>query len=448
MNSISKDNLNLSKIHYQIKEHNVELLHLQFVDIEGILKHVTITIDQLEDAIEGKIMFDGSSINGFCPINKSDLYLMPDLNTFSIIPWSIEKDYAEARLLCSVLNPDKTLYEGDPRNVLIRTIEKTQKLGYSISIGPELEFFLFQMDASGNPTTIPHDHGGYFEPSHDLGEKVRLEIYRTLKSMGFKIEASHHEVAMGQHEINFEFKDALTSADNATTYKWVVKNVAKRFDLHASFMPKPIKGINGSGMHVNISLFKDKQNLFYDPSDTLQLSNEAYYFINGLLLCIEQLSAITNPLVNSYKRLIPGYEAPCYIAWSTSNRSTLIRIPAKRGESTRVEARHPDPCANPYLAYAAIAEAGLIGLELAEHPIDPINDDIFNMTKDERQRNGIRNLPDNLEAALNNLENSELAKSLLGDHVFQQFLTIKRKEWDQYRNTVHKWELENYQTRF
>lgn len=431
-----------------IKRFQVELLHLQFVDLEGILKHVTITIDQLEAALQGKIMFDGSSIQGFSPINESDLYLMPDIDTFSVIPWSIEEGYAEARLLCSVLNPDSTPFEGDPRNVLKRTVEKAATLGYSISIGPELEFFLFREDGEGNPSVTPQDNGGYFEPAHDLGEKVRLEIYRTLKAMGFRIEASHHEVAMGQHEINFKFMDALTSADNATTYKWVVKNIAKQFNLHASFMPKPVESINGSGMHVNISLFKEGQNIFYDETDQCGLSNSAYYFINGLMSNLEFLTAITNPTVNSYKRLVPGYEAPCYMAWSTSNRSALIRIPSTRGAGTRIEARHPDPSANPYLAYSVIAEAGINGIKMEQRPIEPVNEDIFNMSCEKRKSLKINNLPDNLEMAINHLENNYLAKDILGAHVFREFITLKRTEWEEYRKTVHEWELKRYQLKF
>ncbi|MDR0139836.1 type I glutamate--ammonia ligase [Metabacillus idriensis] len=438
----------LNEIKAKIVEKHVELLHLQFVDLEGNLKHVTITADQIDEAVEGKMMFDGSSIRGFCPIHQSDLYLKPDLNTFAIIPWSVEEKYAEARFLCSILNPEMTPYEGDPRYVLQLAMKRAKSLGYSISIGPELEFFLFKTDENGNPTTNPHDQGGYFEPSHDLGEKVRLEIYRSLKAMGFKIEASHHEVANGQHEINFRFNDALTSADNATTYKWVVKNVAKQFNLHASFMPKPVQGVNGSGMHVNISLLRDGENIFYDENDDMQLSNEAYYFINGILSYIEELTAITNPIVNSYKRLVPGFEAPCYIAWSTSNRSTLIRIPAKRGSATRIEVRHPDPSANPYLAYAAIAEAGLEGMKLAEFPKAAVQDDIFSMSDAERKLRGIKDLPDNLENALDKLEHGTLGKMILGPHVFHQFLFHKRAEWHEYRNTVHLWEIQNYQMKF
>ncbi|TYR77115.1 type I glutamate--ammonia ligase [Rossellomorea vietnamensis] len=448
MTQLTVRNEKYEDIKNDIKKFHVELLHLQFVDLEGILKHVTITIDQLEDALKGKIMFDGSSIQGFSPINESDLYLMPDIDTFSVIPWSIEEGYAEGRLLCSVLNPDSTPYEGDPRNVLKKTVEKAAGLGYSISIGPELEFFLFSADSEGNPTSTPQDNGGYFEPAHDLGEKVRLEIYRTLKAMGFKIEASHHEVAMGQHEINFKFMDALISADNATTYKWVVKNIAKQFNLHASFMPKPVQSINGSGMHVNISLFREEQNIFYDKADPCGLSDSAYYFINGLMTHLESLTAITNPTVNSYKRLVPGYEAPCYMAWSTSNRSTLIRIPSSRGAGTRIEARHPDPSANPYLAYSVIAEAGIEGIRMKQMPIDPVNEDIFNMSNEERKSLKINNLPDNLESAIKLLEGNSLAKDKLGDHVFREFIALKKVEWEEYRNTVHDWELKRYQLKY
>lgn len=448
MTQVSVQNNKYHEILSDIKMFQVELLHLQFVDLEGILKHVTITVDQLDDALEGKIMFDGSSIQGFSPINKSDLFLMPDIDTFSVIPWSIEEGYAEARLLCSVLNPDSTPFEGDPRNVLKKTVEKAAHLGYSISIGPELEFFLFNADKDGNPTAIPQDNGGYFEPAHDLGEKVRLEIYRTLKAMGFKIEASHHEVAMGQHEINFKFMDALISADNATTYKWVVKNIAKQFNLHASFMPKPVQSMNGSGMHVNISLFKDGQNIFFDETDSRGLSDSAYYFINGLMTHLESMTAITNPTINSYKRLVPGYEAPCYMAWSTCNRSTLIRIPSTRGAGTRMEARHPDPCANPYLAYSAIAEAGIEGIKMKKMPVDSVNEDIFTMSCEKRENLKIKNLPDSLDTALNHLASSSLAKEILGEHVFREFLSLKRKEWQEYRNTVHDWELNRYQLKF
>ncbi|MFL6518031.1 MAG: type I glutamate--ammonia ligase, partial [Bacillus sp. (in: firmicutes)] len=409
----------LEQIKETINEKSVELLHLQFVDIEGILKHVTVTVEQLEDVVEGKMMCDGSSIKGFSPINKSDLYLQPDLTTFAVLPWTVEEGYAEARFLCSVKNPDGTLFDGDTRNVLKKTVDRAADQGYTISVGPELEFFLFKTDENGYATQELGDKAGYFEPSpHDLGERVRLEIYRALKAMGFTIEASHHEVAEGQHEINFKYADALTAADLSTTYKWVVKTVAKKFGLHATFMPKPVFGINGSGMHVNMSFFEGNENAFFDPSDELQLSEKAYQFIAGVLENVKSFTAVTNPLVNSYKRLVPGYEAPCYIAWSASNRSALIRIPAKRGLATRVELRCPDPSSNPYLTFAVIASAGLEGIEKELEAPAPINEDIFQMTEEERAFLGIDNLPGSLAESLKALESGEIAAKTLGEHVY------------------------------
>ncbi|MGO4889090.1 type I glutamate--ammonia ligase [Anaerobacillus sp. MEB173] len=441
----------LEQIKEIIETNNVELLHLQFVDIEGTLKHVTVTARQIDDVAAGKIMFDGSSITGFSPINKSDLYLQPDLTTFAVLPWSVEEDYSEARFLCSVKNPGGTDYDGDPRNVLKKTVAKAKEQGYSISVGPELEFFLFETDEEGRPTAKPQDNAGYFEPSpHDNGEKVRLEIYRTLKQMGFTIEALHHEVAQGQHEINFKYADALTAADLATTYKWVVKTIAKQFGLHASFMPKPIAGINGSGMHVNISLFDDakQENAFYDENDSRQLSEKAYQFIGGLIDNVKNFVAVTNPLVNSYKRLVPGYEAPCYIAWSASNRSALIRIPNTRGAGTRVEIRCPDPSANPYLAFSVIASAGLDGVNRNVTPPAEVVEDIFSMNQAELDELKIENLPSSLEAALVALGESELIKETLGSHVYNEYTDLKRGEWDSFRTTVHGWELEAYHTKF
>lgn len=441
----------LETIKEVIKVKNVELLHLQFIDIEGILKHVTVTAEQIDDVIEGKIMFDGSSIKGFSPINKSDLYLLPDLKSFAVLPWSETGDYSEARFLCSVKTPEGTDFEGDPRNVLKKTVKKAKDKGYSISIGPELEFFLFETDENGRPTMQTQDFAGYFEPSpHDNGEKVRLEIYRALKKMGFTIEASHHEVARGQHEINFKYADALQAADSATTYKWVVKTIAKKFGLHATFMPKPTAGENGSGMHTNISLFniEKQQNAFFDEKDERQLSETAYQFIGGLLANVKNFVAVTNPLVNSYKRLVPGYEAPCYIAWSASNRSALIRIPATRGAGTRVEIRCPDPSSNPYLAFAIIASAGLDGVEKEMIPPDEVVDDIFSMTREERFVRGIENLPSSLEYALNALEDGTIGRTTLGEHVYNEYIELKRDEWDSFRTTVHSWEHEKYHTKF
>ncbi|MCP8969879.1 type I glutamate--ammonia ligase [Ectobacillus ponti] len=441
--------MNLEQIKALIEEKNVELLHLQFVDIEGTLKQITITAAQVEDAVEGKIMFDGSSIKGFSPINKSDLYLVPDASTFAVIPWTVEEDYAEARFLCSVANPDGTLFEGDTRNVLKKTVARAAEQGYTISVGPELEFFLFKADANGNPTMELHDGAGYFEPSpKDLGERVRLEIYRALKALGFTIEASHHEVAEGQHEINFKYADALSAADNSTTYKWVVKTVASKFGLHATFMPKPVFGINGSGMHVNMSFFKDGENVFFDPTDERQLSETAYQFIAGLIDNVKSFTAVTNPLVNSYKRLVPGYEAPCYIAWSASNRSALIRIPAKRGMATRVELRCPDPSANPYLAFAVIAEAGLDGVARQLTAPAPVDEDIFHMSEGIRAEFGIENLPGSLELAVAEMENGTIGRETLGEHVYGEYVALKKAEWDSYRTAVHTWELVNYQAKF
>ena len=441
--------ITLEKIESIVKEKSVELLHLQFVDIEGILKNITITAQQLDDDVEGKIMIDGSSIKGFSPINKSDSYLLPDLNTFTVLPWTETEGYSEARFLCSVTNPDGSLFEGDTRNVLKKTVERAAEKGYSISVGPELEFFLFNTDENGYPTSELSDKGGYFEPSpKDLGEKVRIEIFKTLRAMGFTIEALHHEVAEGQHEINFKYADALTAADLATTYKWVVKTIASQYGLHATFMPKPVFGINGSGMHVNMSFFQDGENSFYDANDDLELSETAYSFIAGVLKNVKNFVAVTNPLVNSYKRLVPGYEAPCYLAWSASNRSALIRIPAKRGMATRVELRCPDPSSNPYLTFAVIAAAGLDGVEKGLKAPAPINEDIFHMTEDRREELGIDSLPGGLDAAIAELEAGEIGLKTLGEHVYSEYVAAKKEEWDNYRTTIHAWEIENYQYKF
>ncbi|MBP3952730.1 type I glutamate--ammonia ligase [Bacillus sp. YZJH907-2] len=434
-----------------IKEKNVELLHVQFVDIEGTLKHVTVTAEQIDQVVEGRVMFDGSSIAGFTPINQSDLYLDPDLTTFAVLPWTEQEGYSEARFICSVKKPDGSDFAGDPRNVLKKTVKRAADQGYSISVGPELEFFLFETDDYGQPTLRTQDVGGYFETSpKDFGEKVRLEIYKALKMMGFTIEASHHEVAIGQHEINFKYSDALGAADAATTYKWVVKTVAQQFGYFATFMPKPLAGENGSGMHVNISLFdtEKQENAFYDESDELALSEKAYQFIAGLMDNVKDFVAVTNPLINSYKRLVPGYEAPCYIAWSASNRSALIRIPASRGAGTRVEIRCPDPSANPYFAYAIIAAAGLDGVERELTPVPSVNADIFHMTKDELDSRGIENLPTSLEAAVNRFEAGEIGLKTLGEHSFGEYVALKRAECDAYRLAVTDWEVKRYQSKF
>jgi len=431
-----------------VKEEDVEFIRLQFTDIFGQLKNVAITSKQLDKALDNQIMIDGSSIEGFVRINESDQYLWPDLDSFVILPWRPQAGKV-ARLICDVHNPDGSPFSGDPRGVLKRVLEKAKKMGYSFNVGPECEFFLFQTDAQGNPTTTTSDEAGYFDLGPlDHGEGTRREICLALEEMGFEIEASHHEVAAGQHEIDFKYADALTSADNIMTFKLTVKTIAQRNGLHATFMPKPVAGINGSGMHTNMSLFHDGKNIFADPSDKRGLSAEAYSFIAGVLEHVRGMAAITNPLVNSYKRLVPGYEAPCYIAWSASNRSALIRIPAVRGQSTRVELRCPDPACNPYLSLAVCLAAGLDGIERKLTPPAEITDNIFAMDRRSRERRGIKNLPGSLAEAIDCLKKDKLVCSALGEHVLSQYIEGKEKEWDAYRTHVSRWETDRYLVMF
>ena len=425
-------------------EEDVEFIRMQFTDIFGQLKNVAITRSQLEKAVNNEIMMDGSSIEGFARINESDQYLYPDLNSFTVLPWRPQHGKV-ARLICDVYNPDGTAYTGDPRNVLKREIEKAKSMGYEFDVGPECEFFLFETDENGNPTIETGDKAGYFDLAPlDHGSDTRREICMNLEKMGFEIEASHHEVAMGQHEIDFKYGDAMETADHVMTFKLAVKTIAQKNGLHATFMPKPIFGVNGSGMHINMSLFKDGKNIFADPEGDKGLSDDAYYFIAGVLAHIKSMVAITNPLVNSYKRLVPGYEAPCYLAWSASNRSALMRIPAARKQATRIELRCPDPACNPYLALAVCLAAGLDGIEKKMTPPDEITDNIFGMTEDEREKAGIDSLPGNLSDALDELEKDDLMKETLGEHVYTQYLLGKRKEWDEYRTQVTRWEIANY----
>ncbi len=431
------------------KEQDVKFIRLQFTDIFGIMKNVAITIEQLEKALDNKCMFDGSSIEGFVRIEESDMYLRPDPNTFVIFPWRPQTGKV-ARLICDVYNPDGTPFEGDPRYVLKKALKKATDLGFDqFNVGPECEFFLFLTDSEGNPTTITHDNAGYFDLGPvDLGENARRDMCLALEEMGFEIEASHHEVAPGQHEIDFKYGDALTTADSIMTFKLVVKTIAQRHGLHATFMPKPIFGINGSGMHTNMSLFKNGKNVFYDENSPLQLSQEAYWFIGGLMKNIRSISALTNPIVNSYKRLVPGYEAPVYIAWSARNRSPLIRIPAARGASTRVELRCPDPTCNPYLALAAVLTAGLDGIENKVQPPASTDKNIFQMTEQQREAEGIGSLPGSLMEALEEMSKSKLAKDTLGDHIFEKYIEAKTEEWDEYRTKISKWEVDEYLTKY
>ncbi len=428
-----------------VVDNNIEFIRLQFCDINGTLKNLTIPTSQLDKALNNEMMLDGSSIKGFRNIETSDMFFYPDLSTFTLIPWRGSEDNKVARLICDIHNSDGTPFEGCPRCNLKRVIKRAKDMGYVMNIGPEAEFFVFKKDAEGNPTAKLHDNAGYYDTTpFDLGEELRGKIVKTLRKMGFEIEASHHESAPGQHEIDFKYADALTTADNIITFKYAVKSVAQQYGVHATFMPKPVYGINGSGMHCNVSLFKDDKNVFYAPDRVYQLSKEALYTIGGLLKHVHSFTAVTNPTVNSYKRLVPGYEAPVYIAWSLQNRSALIRVPAKRGSATRVELRSPDPSCNPYLAVAVMLGAILDGVENKIEPPLQIEDNIYEMTPKELKRNKINALPGTLTEALDLLEKNDTIKEALGEHILAEFLSAKRKEWDKYRTYVTPWEVDAY----
>lgn len=429
-----------------VREEHIKFIRMQFTDILGQMKNVTLTDSQLDKALDGGVMFDGSSIDGFVRIEESDMYLRPDYDSFVILPWS-PPDARVARFICDVYMPDGTPFEGDPRFVLKKTLAEAKELGYEFFVGPECEFFLFKRDADGNPTTIPSDQAAYFDLNPiDGGSAIRREISLTLEQMGYEIETSHHETAAGQHEIDFKYGDALTTADNVMTFKIVVKAIAHRFGMHATFMPKPIFGINGSGMHVNQSLTKDGKNAFVNEKDPLGLSPVAYSYIAGMLEHAKSFTAITNPLVNSYKRLVPGYEAPVYLAWSAQNRSPLIRVPASRGAGTRVELRSPDPSCNPYLAFAVILAAGLDGIANNLQVPSAVEKNIFAMTPEERSIHSIDSLPGSLRQAVLHLKKDPLMKKTLGNHIFNYYIKNKIKEYEEYRVRVHQWELEHYLT--
>lgn len=430
------------------EENDVKFIRLQFVDILGIIKNVAITVEQLSTALAGKIMFDGSSIEGFTRINESDMYLKPDLNTFAIFPWK-PSEGAVARLMCDIYTPEGKPYNGCPRSVLRRVMKEAEDMGYDMHAGPEPEFFLFETDENGNATTNTHDKGGYFDLSPvDLGENARRDIVIALEKMNFDVEAAHHEVAPGQHEIDFKYTPVLRTADNVTTFKFVTKTIAMEHGLHATFMPKPIFGESGSGMHVNQSLFKDGENVFYDSDDELGLSKIAYHYIGGLLKHAPAITAITNPTINSYKRLVPGYEAPVYISWSAVNRSALVRIPSARGKGTRLELRNPDPTANPYLAMAVMLKAGLDGIKNEIEPGQQATDNIYDMSHRERQERGINSLPGNIMEAVGYLNEDDVIRDTLGEHIFEHFVEAREIEWDVYRIQVHQWELDQYLTTF
>ena len=429
-----------------IEDENIHFFRLQFVDILGAMKNVALPKSQIGKALDGNIMFDGSSIDGFVRIDESDMYLKPDYNTFTVLPWRNRDGVAAARIICDVYKSDGTPFIGCPRVNLKRVLAEAKELGFTMNVGTECEFFLFEKDEDGLPTTITNDVAGYFSlDPEDKANDCRREIIEVLEQMGFEIEASHHEVAEGQHEINFKYADALTAADNTVTFKWVVKSIAAKYNLHATFMPKPIFGINGSGMHTNQSLFNlDGTNAFFDEKDPLQLSKVAYSYIAGALKGARGFSAVTNPLVNSYKRLVPGYEAPVYAAWSASNRSALIRIPASRGLSTRTEIRCPDPTCNPYLALAMMLNSGLDGVKNNLTPPAEVKRDIFKMTTAEMEAEGISVMPGSLKEAIEELKASPIAKATLGEHIYEKYIIAKEKEWDSFRTAVTDWELEKY----
>ena len=424
----------------------VRFMRLQFTDILGIGKNVEIPRSQFEKALDGQIMFDGSSIEGFTRIEESDMLLIPDLDTFRINPWVNADGSKVARMICDVYNPDGTPFAGCPRMTLKRQVDRAKAMGYSMVAGPEAEFFLFQRDANGNPLIETHDAGGYFDLTPvDKGEECRRDIIIVLEAMGFEVEAGHHEVAPGQHEIDFKYADAVACADNVTTFRFVVKKVALDHNLHATFMPKPIFGVNGSGMHCHQSLLDKKgNNAFYDPKAEWQLSKTALGYIGGILDHAVAFAAVTNPLVNSYKRLVPGYEAPVNVAWSEKNRSPLVRVPAKRGMSTRCEVRMPDPACNPYLALAVMLAAGLDGVKRKLDPGPPINKNIFTMSHREKRRLRIGQLPANLWEALGELEKDAVVSEALGEHILEHYLRAKRQEWEEYISHVHPWEQERY----
>ncbi len=428
----------------RVQSENISFIRLQFTDIFGQPKNVAITSSQLQRALDNQITIDGSSIEGFTRIHESDQYLYPDLDTFVLLPWRTEHGKI-ARMICDVHNPDGSPFVGDPRGALKRQIQEAEKSGYLFNVGPECEFFLFQTDENGRPTTKTGDEAGYFDLGPlDHGESTRREICLALEQMGFEIEASHHETASGQHEIDFKYTDALRAADNIMTFRFVVKTIAQKNGLHATFMPKPIYGISGSGMHTNMSLIQDNKNVFFDENGDRRLSKECYQFIAGLLKHVEGMSVLTNPLVNSYKRLVSGYEAPCYMAWSASNRSALVRIPAARGMGTRVELRSPDPTCNPYLAFTACLAAGLDGIQNQMTPPDEIAENIYSMDRQMRAEKGIQNLPANLYEAILCFKKDEVIQKSLGEHIAYQYIHGKKKEWEDYRKRVSQWELDQY----
>ena len=429
-----------------VEEEDVEFIRRQFTDMFGRLKNVAITAGQLEKALNNRCVFDGSAIEGFVREEETDMYLHPDLDTFTIFPWRPQQGKV-ARLVCDVYGPDGTPFEGDPRYILKKVLKEAEELGFYFNVGPECEFFLFHTDEEGRPTTKTHEMAGYFDVAPiDLAENVRRDIVLNLEEMGFEIESSHHEIAPAQHEVDFQYEKGLKAADNILTFKMAVKSIAKQHGLHATFMPKPKAGVNGSGMHINMSL-EDKlgKNLFADTDDKLGLSRLAYEFMAGILAHIKSMCLLTNPIVNSYKRLIPGYDAPVYIAWSrATNRGQIVRIPSSRGASTRLELRSPDSAMNPYLALAACLAAGLDGIKNHMELPEPVVQNIYAMDEETIKERGIDHLPETLGEAIDEFEEDVFLRNVLGDHIFYKYLEAKKEEWNVFRSQVTDWEIGEY----
>ena len=424
-----------------VEEEDVEFIRLQFTDIFGTLKNVAITSSQLEKALNNKCMFDGSSIEGFVRIEESDMYLYPDLDTFTIFPWRPQQGKV-ARIICDIYCADKTPFTGDSRYILKRQIEEAKNLGYTFNVGPECEFFLFHIDDNGMPTTVSHEKAGYLDVSPvDLGENARRDMVLTLEDMGFEVESSHHETAPAQHEIALHYGEAREMADEVITFKMAVRTVAKRHGLHATFMPKPRREVNGSAMHIHFSLFKNGKNIFVDPEDPSRLSEEAYYFIGGLLAHSREMTLITNPLVNSYKRLVPGFDAPTELTWTRNNQNSLVRISRVNGADTRIELRSPDAASNPYLVFAVCLAAGLDGIQKKIYPTKASN---RSLSESDQKEQGIENLPENLREAITLFEDSSWMKEILGEAFCKQYAQAKRKEWLRYSQEISDWEIEEY----
>ncbi|MGO0154546.1 glutamine synthetase family protein [Leuconostoc mesenteroides] len=430
-----------------VADENVEFIRVTFTDVLGAIKNVEVPTSQLDKVLNNNLMFDGSSIEGFVRINESDMYLYPDLSTFMIFPWATDGHGGKvARLIADIYTANREPFAGDPRHALRTVLAEAREAGFtSFNVGTEPEFFLFKLDEKGNPTTELNDKGGYFDLAPlDMGENVRREIVLTLEKMGFEIEAAHHEVAEGQHEVDFKYATALEAADNIQTFKLVVKTIARKNGYFATFMPKPVAGINGSGMHTNMSLFTKEGNAFEDVSDEMGLSKAAYNFLGGILEHATAFTALANPTVNSYKRLTPGFEAPVYVAWSASNRSPMVRVPASRGQSTRLELRSVDPTANPYTSLAAILASGLDGIKRELEPLASVDKNIYLMDEIERERAGITDLPDTLLAAVRELAADDVVRAAIGEHSADKFIEAKKIEYVSYRQYVSQWETDSY----